>query len=421
MNINRIIIRYGEIALKGQNRPHFEKQLRRNIRYRLGHAGISWRAVRAHDHIYVEVPEGESGAVPAALEAIRTVAGIVWFAPARWQPRERGAGDPDAADSIDMIERNVRDMARDAPSGTSFAIRVNRVDKSFPMKSPQIERRLGTMVLRDTGWKRVDMSAPDRWFHVDIYPQGACFYDQRERGPGGLPVEPGNRVLALLSGGIDSPVAAHLMARRGCAVDFIHFAASPLHQRSAHDYKVARLAGVLSNMTLRSELHVVPYTHFDLAMLGSNTGYDLNLFRRFMVRCAERLAGQTGASALVLGDSLGQVASQTLANLRTTGTAVHMPLLRPLIATDKQDIVRMARDIGTYDISIEPYKDCCALLSRHPQTRSEERKLERLEARYLPDYQQLVERTLADGVHLEFRCGRARGEGLAASAKSATG
>lgn len=421
MNINRIIVRYGEIALKGQNRARFEKQLRRNIRYRLAHAGIPWRAIRAHDHIYIEVPEAEAGAVPGALDALRTVAGIVWFAPAHWQPRDRGLADPAGEATWTMLERNVREMALAAPAGTSFAVRVNRVDKSLPMKSPEIERRLGTMVLQETGCDRVDMKHPQRWFHVDIYPQGACFYERRERGLGGLPVEPGNRVLVLLSGGIDSPVAAHLMAKRGCAVDFIHFAASPLHQQQAHEYKVARLAATLSNVTLRSDLHVVPYTHFDLAMLGANTGYDLNLFRRFMARSAEKLAERTGAVALVMGDSLGQVASQTLANLRTTGMAVRMPVLRPLIAFDKQEIVRLAREIATYETSIEPYKDCCALLSRQPQTRSDNARLERLEARYLPAYDDLVERTLADDLRLEFRCGRARGGPVATGVGSAAG
>jgi thiamine biosynthesis protein ThiI len=207
-------------------------------------------------------------------------------------------------------------------------------------------------------------------------------------------------VLALLSGGIDSPVAAWLMAKRGCRVDFIHFTAVAMQPEEAQPYKVCRLAQRLSDYTLGSRLFLVPYTHFDLALMREPVDYNLVLFRRFMARVAEQLARRLNAQALATGDNLGQVASQTLSNLVSASRAVELPIFRPLLGYDKDEIMALAQQIGTYEMSIEPYKDCCALIAQHPRTRSQHERLAALEARVFPDYQKLIDQTLAEAVCL---------------------
>ena len=193
-------------------------------------------------------------------------------------------------------------------------------------------------------------------------------------------------------------------------VDFFHLSASHMPRQEIVNSVIGRLAAQLSRYTQRSRLHVAPYTYFDLAMAGSNSGYELVLFRRFMMRTAEQLAHRLRALALVNGDSLGQVASQTLENLVSSSCVVGMPVFRPLIGSNKEEIIDLARRLGSYDIAIEPYKDCCALIARHPKTRSSHDRLVQLEAEQLPDYDKLIDRTLADIVRLEYRFGELQDE-----------
>jgi thiamine biosynthesis protein ThiI len=212
-------------------------------------------------------------------------------------------------------------------------------------------------------------------------------------------------VLSLLSGGIDSPVASFLLARRGASVDWFHMSAIHLGERDFETSVVGRIARKLSRYSLQSRLFIVPYTHFDLALAGQETGYEPVLFRRFLFRVGEALARRIEASALVTGDSLAQVASQTLDNLVTTSKAVEILLLRPLVGMDKQQIMDLARRIGTYDISIEPYKDCCALYARRVRTRTRDEALSMLERRLFPDYSGLVDRSLRDTLWGRYECG----------------
>jgi thiamine biosynthesis protein ThiI len=209
-------------------------------------------------------------------------------------------------------------------------------------------------------------------------------------------------VLTLLSGGIDSPAAVWLMTKRGCRVDFIHFTTDSLSEAAARTYKVTRLAEHLTDFTLNSRLFLVPYVYFDLALMREKVEYELVLFRRFMARVAQQLARRLEAQALVTGDNLSQVASQTLPNLVSTSRAVEIPILRPLIGFDKEEITQLARKIGTYDLSIQPYKDCCAIIAQHPRTRSRHDRLTALEERLFPDYEALIEKTLADAVKIDL-------------------
>lgn len=403
-NINRILVQYGELTLKGRNRRDFERTLGDNIRHRLRRAGIDWGVEQRHQRTVVNVPADASDRLAQALAAIGEVAGIATYAPTVFFGSDR-TGQPQRFDSEPIERLLVALAAASHRSGAAFAVRVNRADKRVPAKSNQLARAFGAAILRETPWDRVNLGHPDQAFHVDVYEEGTYCYIDKRRGVGGLPVHTAGRVVALLSGGIDSPAAAYLMAKRGCQVDFVHLTATRVQQTRAEDELVARIARQLSRYTLRSRLYLLPYTHFDLALMGRSTGFDVVLFRRFMARVAERIARRNGALALVSGDSLGQVASQTLENLVSTSQATCLPLLRPLIGMDKQDIVDLARRIGTYELSIQPYKDCCALLSENPRTRSDVPTLEAIEAEIMPDMEGLIEQTLAEQVCLQFDCG----------------
>lgn len=414
MQPNLVLIHYAEIALKGRNRPMFQRRLVNNVVRRLRAEGLGWNVHREHHRVLVSIPEADQGAVDAGLKALADVAGIAWFAPARWLPSRGEAGVvvfPEPREIAPPVLELARELHR---PGARFAVRVRRADKRFPYTSQELERDLGARVLRETDWSGVSLEHPEQTFHVEITPEGIYVHGARHRGPGGLPVGAAGRVVALLSGGLDSPVAAHLAARRGCEVDFLHFTASRMQQANAERYKVAELARELSRVTLRSRLFLVPYLHFDAALTGGATDYGLVLFRRFMARTAERLARRSGAQAIITGDNLGQVASQTLENIATTTQAVSMPVLRPLITYDKQEIIALARRIGTHDLSIQPYKDCCALVDRRPRTTSRHEAMERLETELFADYGRLIADSLDDALVLEYECGRAVGGKVAA-------
>lgn len=402
--INRILIQYGELTLKGRNRRDFERKLGDNVRQRLRRAGIDWGVEQRHQRTFVVVPADAGDRLQLALDTLGEVAGIASYAPCVFFAAEI-TGQPHAF-AAEPIERLLVAQAQELyRPGGSFAVRVNRADKRVPAKSDRLARDFGAAILQQTPWDKVKLSHPDQQFNVDIYEEGTYCHVDKRRGAGGLPVHTAGRVIALLSGGIDSPVAAYLLAKRGCDVDFVHLTATRVQQTRAADELVARIGRQLSRYTLRSRLYLLPYTHFDMALMGRNTGFDVVLFRRFLARVAERIAAQTGALALVSGDSLGQVASQTLENLVSTSQASSLPFLRPLIGMDKQEIVDLAKRIGTYELSIQPYKDCCALLSENPRTRSDVATLQAIEAEAMPDMEGLIERTLAEQVRLQFDCG----------------
>lgn len=402
--INRILVQYGELTLKGRNRRDFERRLGDNIRQRLRSAGIDWNVEQRHQRTFVHVPETGEEQLDAALQALGEIPGIASYAPTVFFDAD-STGQPVSFD-IALIEQQVLAFAaeRHAPDKT-FAVRINRADKRVPVKSDQLARAFGAAILRETAWSKVNLSRPDTQFQVDIYEEGSYCYVDKHRGAGGLPVGTAGRVISLLSSGIDSPVAAYLMAKRGCEVDFVHFTATRVQQTRADEELVARIVQQLSRFTLRSRLYLLPYTQFDMALMGHNSGFDVVLFRRFMSRVATRLAEMNRAQAIVSGDSLGQVASQTLENLVSTTQATQMPLLRPLLAMDKQEIIDTARRIGTYELSIQPYKDCCALLGASPRTKSYSPVLERMEAEIFPDMDGLIEQTLDEQLCLEFAGG----------------
>jgi thiamine biosynthesis protein ThiI len=286
-----------------------------------------------------------------------------------------------------MREEAVR-QAGGRPYGC-FRIEARRANKAFPMISQEINADVGRQVLTEVGG-RVDLTNPDLTIHIEVLFRDAYVYSDKFEGPGGLPVGVSGTVATLLSGGIDSPVAALRMMRRGCRSVFVHFHSFPMTSRASQE-KAASLVEVLTGYQFTSRLHYVPFLEAQRAIqTAAPPAYRVVLYRRMMMRVAERIARREGAAALVTGESLGQVASQTLENLAAIGTAATLPVLRPLIGTDKQEIIQESRRAGLFDISILPDEDCCSLLvPRRPVTRSDSAELDGLEA--LLDVPALVE------------------------------
>ena len=402
----RILLHSPDITLKGKNQSDFQRQLVENIRLRLHGLGLAWQVGSARGRAYVDTTGRDKADIDAAVPALADIAGVTSLAAAVWL-RPGAVVDEDGGLNWPLLEETLVDMAEACfRPGVSFAVRVNRTDKSLPVKSQEMEQRLGGAIRSRTGWDKVDLTRPGRTFHIDAYPDGLYIYDCKRSGIGGLPVGTGGRLLALLSGGIDSPVAAFMLAKRGCDIDLFHLTAAHLDPARAGESVVLKLAAEISRFSLRTRLYAAPYTYFDLALKGGHSGYELVLFRRFLMRMAERLAGRLGAAGLITGDSLGQVASQTIENITTASQPVTLPVLRPLIGMNKQEIIEQARRIGTYEISILPYKDCCALIGRHPRTRTRPEAAARLEAELFPDYGKLMNDTFADMVRYDFECGR---------------
>jgi thiamine biosynthesis protein ThiI len=270
-------------------------------------------------------------------------------------------------------------LLRNLPDATpaSFRVKVRRADKRFSLNSPELERALGARIVEARGWT-VDLRQPALTVGVEIVPGEAFYYFGKEPGAGGLPTGTGGRLVALLSGGIDSPVAAWRLMRRGCTVTFVHFHSYPFLSRASQD-KARQLARHLCRFQLDAKLLLVPFGEIQRQVtLSVPSALRVIVYRRLMMRIAERVALRLGAHGLITGDVVGQVASQTLENMSVTGAAVRLPIFRPLVGMDKDEITSQAERLGTYEISIQPDEDCCTLFTpRHPVTRA---RLEEIEA-----------------------------------------
>ena len=382
-NMSRhLLIRYHEVALKGKNRNAFVAALATNIRRALSQAGLNHPVKRDRGQIRVDVPD-ESEASPA-LHALSRVYGIARIAPALRTGR-----------SFEEILDGVRAIIRAEWNGAeTFRVSASRSDKRFPMNSDYLNREIGTFVREETG-TAVKMRGADIDLRVDVRNEGVFLYVDSTPGAGGLPVGSSGHVLSLLSGGIDSPVAAARMLRRGCTVDFVHFHSFPLVDGSSRD-KAQDLARVLNQSQRESRLHLVPFADVQRQIVAAVApAYRVVAYRRFMMRAAQEIARRTGALTLVTGESIGQVASQTVENIASIDAVADMPVLRPLIGMDKQEIITEAQRIGTFDISILPDEDCCSLfVPRHPVLRSSPAEAERLESAL--DVDTLITRLVAE-------------------------
>jgi thiamine biosynthesis protein ThiI len=362
--MNSIVVHYKELALKGRNRPWFLQILIRNLRATL--AGLDIRRVRSVVG-RVEIELGPAADRVEASDRLRHVFGIANFSQAGRAPLEFQG----------LASAILDDLGDRQPA--SFRVSARRSDKQFPFTSPQIERAVGGLVKQAKGW-RVDLDNPALTIHVELLPDHAFYSFGKEPGAGGLPTGTGGRVACLLSGGIDSPVAAYRMMRRGCAVMFVHFHSYPILSRASQE-KVREIAALLTRYQLQSRLVLVPFGELQRqVLLACPPDLRVVVYRRFMLRIAERLARERRARALVTGEVVGQVASQTLENLTTIAGATTMQVLRPLVGMDKDEITAEAARLGTLPISNIPDQDCCQLFTpRHPSTRARREDVERAE------------------------------------------
>ena len=346
---NQFVVHYAEIALKGNNRADFVRALRKNINRSLH--GIDHETTLFEGRIFVH----SSGDSEQVARVLGHVFGISWFALVHSAPNEYPA-----------ILSSVLKVANANPART-FKIAPRRTDKSFPLTSQELANRLGAEVTKSTGMV-VDLSEPELTIHVDIIKGRGLVYSNKLRGPGGLPVGTAGRVIHLFSGGIDSPVAAWLLLKRGTRPVYLHFYLAPT-AITAIDSKITKLQKVLSDFAGRSALILCPFADYQLVTAGVPADVEPMLFRRYMRMVAEELAPRFDAVAVSTGDSLSQAASQTAWNLTSFDEGCSLPILRPLLTYDKDEIISLARRIGTYELSLEEYKDCCAMITRHPRTK----------------------------------------------------
>ncbi|HXV80712.1 MAG TPA: tRNA uracil 4-sulfurtransferase ThiI, partial [Candidatus Binatia bacterium] len=383
--MDSVLIRYHEIALKKGNRQYFTELLRRNILAAV--KDLDAKEIRSLPARLLLTFRNDVD--PAlAVERIRTVFGIANFSLV-----ERTARDIDA-----LRARILKSI--DGRHFSSFRIETQRGDKFFPLTSPEINRQLGAAVKQKSG-ARVDLKNAELTVTVEILSQDAFFGFDRIQGAGGLPVGASGRVVSLISGGIDSPVAAYRMMQRGCRVIFVHFHSSPYQDNTSQE-KVRQLVTILTRHQFNSRLYLVPFGEIQRQIVASVARpLRVILYRRMMLRIAEAIARKEKAKALVTGESLGQVASQTLDNIAVIQQAIHRTILRPLVGMDKQEIVDQARRIGTFDISSIPDQDCCQLfVPKHPATKGQLFAVEEDESKF--DVNELVRYGVDNAKEEEF-------------------
>lgn len=377
-----VVIHYSELGTKGRNRRMFENKLADDVRRRLGPDALKVRieSARVLADLAPDVPRDR------VAEALKPIFGIAWYGfgrLVRWS-----AGDP----AWDAVETAVLELVGTAPETKTFKIFPRRSAKNYPALSDAIARRLGQAVVDKTGLK-VDLTRPDLSVHVEVLTREIAVLSDRVQGLRGMPRGSAGGVLCLFSGGIDSPVAAWLMMKRGAVVHHLHFHPHR-SSREVLGTKIPRLVETLNAFGAPGKLYLVPHDRYQIAAsLAVPTEYETVFFRRFMFRAGAVLARRLGLKALVTGDSLGQVASQTLENLTAVQTDLPLPVFQPLIAMDKEAIIEVAQKIGTFAPSIEAYKDCCSLMAKKPKTKVATPVVRRLESELMMD--RLIEESLA--------------------------
>ncbi|TCO66948.1 tRNA uracil 4-sulfurtransferase ThiI [Caldanaerobacter subterraneus] len=367
-----LLIKYGELALKGENRSFFENTLVKNIKYALrDFDGV--KVEKTHGRIYVECEKN----VEEAIERLKKVFGIVGITRAK-----------EADLDLEEIFKAAVDLMK-SHQGKTFKVETKRPNKAFPYNSMEISRRVGAAVLKNVKNMKVDVHNPDVLLNVEIR-EKAFLYAGVIEGAGGLPLGTNGKATVLLSGGIDSPVAAWMMMKRGVEVEAVYFHSPPYTSDRAKE-KVVDLCKVLSQYGRGMRLHVVHFTDLQLEIYEKCPArLTTIIMRRMMMKIAEKIAQQNGSLALITGESLGQVASQTIESLYVTNSSVSLPVFRPLIGMDKREIIDIAQKIGTYEISIRPYEDCCTIfVPKHPATKPKLEKV--LEAEEKMDYQKFID------------------------------
>lgn len=375
---DHVMVRFGELSTKGKNKKDFIKQLGINIKHALKfEPKLSFSVM--HDHIYV----GLNGVDPnPILERLQDVSGIqslslVCKTEAEMENLKKVA--------LELIQQE---------SGSTFKVKARRSDKSFPYVSDTINREVAGIILRNTPWK-VNVHEPDVVLSIEIRMEAAYIFSKTVPGAGGYPLGIAGKVMTMVSGGIDSPVASYLLMRRGITVQAIHFASPPYTQEAVLG-KIKDLLHVLTRYQSKIRLYVIPFTKLQEAIYRcSDESYAITIMRRMMYRIAEKMARRHRCLALANGESVGQVASQTLNSMAVINEVVRLPVLRPLATTDKTDIIKLARKIKTFDISIRPFEDCCTIFTPvNPKTMPKLSDVLAIEAKF--DYMNLVDECVAN-------------------------
>ena len=375
------LMKLGEIVLKGANKRQFENKLRQNVRRRLRSYG-NFDVYIMQSTLYVE-PMDEKVDLEGAWEACHSIFGVVSIC--RCRPCEK---------SMDAIFGAVEEyLADDLDAARSFKVESKRSDKAFPMTSIAISQEIGGRIAQAHPNLAVDVHTPEYTVYVEVRDLAAYVHGPAEPGAGGLPTGVGGRAMCLLSGGIDSPVAAYMIAKRGVEIEAVHFISNPYTTQLAKD-KVVELARLVTKYCGRMTVNIVSFTEIQEAIRDNcPEEYFTLIMRRFMMEISQRIAKHHGCGALITGENLGQVASQTMEAMAVTGAVVEMPIFMPLVGMDKEEIVTIARKIGTFDTSVLPYEDCCTVFTpRHPKTKPTLNQL--LEAERKLDRQALIERAL---------------------------
>ena len=364
-----ILLKQGEIVLKGLNRRSFEMKLMGNVRRRLRPYG-DFRVYAVQSTVYVE-PQDDLCDMDGAFEAVKTIFGIASVSRAAACEKDK-----------DAIFQTAKEYLREEMlSAHSFKVESKRSDKRFPMTSIQLSQYVGGLLAEEYPDTAVDVHNPELTVNLEIRDYAAYVHGPNIDGAGGMPVGANGRVVSLLSGGIDSPVSTYLAAKRGVQIIPVHFFSFPYTSQQAKE-KVIELAEILTKYTGRMMVEVVPFTHIQEEIRDKcPEEYFTVIMRRFMMRISRRIAEMNGCAAMVTGENLGQVASQTLEAMAATEACAGMPVLRPLICFDKKEIVAIARKIGTFDTSILPYEDCCTVFTpKHPRTKPRIEDVEKAEA-----------------------------------------
>lgn len=383
-----ILIKNGELALKGQNRRGFEETLMKNIRRRikpLGNADVH----AAQSTVYIE-PKDESFDTAEAARRVSKIFGIAAYTPSAVTEKD-----------MDSIKKTAAEyLEKQLSAAKTFKVEAKRADKTFPLKSPEIARELGGFLLSRFHHLKVDVHNPDITVTAEIREKAAYVHGNQIKGAGGMPVGTGGKAAVLISGGIDSPVAAYTMAKRGIELVGVHFA-SPPYTGPRAEQKVRDLLTVVAQYSGRIPLFIVPFTEIQLE-IGEKCPEELFtiIMRRFMMKIAQKIAAREECKALITGESVGQVASQTMDAIFCTDKVCEIPVFRPLIGSDKDEIVTVSRKIGAFETSILPYEDCCTVFTpKHPRTKPRLEYVEKAEAAL--DAEGLIERAV-EGARLEI-------------------
>ena len=383
-----LLCKYGEIVLKGANRRYFEDQLCKTLRHRAKHYG-EFSITRSQSTIVIE-PLDDFADVDGMFECASKVFGLVGISRAAVSEK-----------NMESIERTIREYIPQFLEGKkTFKVEAKRSDKRFPLTSVEISAEMGGVILSMMPRLRVDVRNPEIIVHVEVREFGAYIHAGQFKGAGGMPVGTNGKALLLLSGGIDSPVAGYMIAKRGVCIDAVHFESFPYTSERARE-KVFDLARIVAQYAGTIRLHVVSLTHIQEELVKAcEEDYFTLLLRRYMMAIADRIARDRGCGGLVTGESLGQVASQTMQAIGVTDPMATVPVFRPCIGMDKEEIVQIARHIGTFETSILPFEDCCTVFTpKHPRTRPELAKV--IEQEKKLDFDALVQEAI-DGLTVEY-------------------